>query len=638
MLTDRIRAVSTNRGFAIGSLLFAVHIIGAAALPVVLSIGRPRFMAFYLIAVGSMLFLDLLVVTRTYRDELLDVPSHAVRFVSLRAVLVLLLACVALVSFGGQSSVVLLLLSLAIFSNIVVLGNAERPGRSIASLASMIFAAVLLLWSETSKGVLFTGSGDTVGHLDTITAIVRSGSLLNLPSGRLASYPLTHIASAEAVLVSGGDVYVMSITYLQLAISCAVLFTFVTVRNLTDQRTAAIAAGVFSALPTLVSAGSRLHYQSFSFVFSCLFIMLAVGMYRIRADKLIFVVVSAWIVTHHVSLLLSLPFLFILLIAYGRNDSDAYPRYLSFLFLSLAFVYTYYSKGTLFGLINWVFVSNPPGGVPGGYSVDFYNDLFDLIRFSISDFLNYVYYIPLTAIPAAGVVLALGSRAKLTDIAEDELSLLVATAPAFIVFVPTPLWILLEGTGQLSRWFSVLAPFMIITVAITARYFIQRGFELGSRSNANLALLLLVTLLVLSAPNTGDLNGMAGYEGEPRRYIAESEMQAIDHVVEYPNSGQVHSYTHIPRYIDSETVGGGEVDGDRLIRVQLTGSEGLPRGLSIISNERLSESLVSIRKCVERDTSRICSGFATISVDADSVGAGSSKAYTNGDTTVYWVP
>jgi hypothetical protein len=617
------------------TLVLFAHLLGAAGFILVSTVGRVRFMSFYLVLLASLIIFDILFfrVSKFPLQNRVDKHQETVQvcLFNKRMGLISSLLSLSILLITGQGWAFLISVSLSFTVGVGIAFKYTNQTRKSIGLVTILTSSFLLMASEATKGALYSDTGDPIHHLATINNILQSHYLTGVARPRRMPYLFFHTGASEVANVTGLEARMATLLFIAICIQLAILSIYLFVRNLIDYKVAAIAAVVLATLPTVVISGSIAHYRSLSFVFLVFFIYLVVARPHQRIGIVLTIVILAWILTHHVSIVLASLFLTMLALTgfrYYRQTTS-----ISFiLILGVVFTYYYVTTDTVVELLVWLFFTSPSaeGAAATGYQVEYYANLIEFIIAAIPTFLNYIFYVPLLSIGGYGLCRLWIQRSP----TEDIISVILLSLPAIIVFVPNPAWILLEGVAEIPRWQLIAAPFFVIPIAYGIKEVVSKKGSSSATSNFHIVIFIVIVLLVFSAPNNGDLVDMAGFEKEPQRYITNEEMAMLDHTIEYPTSGKIYSYSDLPLYLSKYgTYPSQDVEIGQL---QANQSQIQANNVTIlISNKTLHTNAVGLEKCNIITGSEVCSLYVASHQNYTPNFQKSQKIYSNGGGEIY---
>lgn len=615
------------------SILIA-HLAGVLGFYVVLVVGRSRFMAFFLIMLFSLITFDTYYFKNSF-SQLIPQLNQQYREVLCDSRLPIILALVTLSIFllFGQRLVLLLLIALAITLGIGVVNNSSTSqGRAIGIgvIASM---SLLLIISESLKGALYVGSGDSLVHLNIIDTIIQTGDTEGAAQSRLMPYLLFHIYISGVTQLFGLAVPETASLILAIAFQVVVLYVYLITSRESNPTAGAVAAALLGTLPPVVYAGSLVHYRSWSFVYLGLFIYFITSKRNHQRFGGVLVVVSViWVFTHHVSIVFAGSFLTAIAIGGMLSKQNRRP----FLFLIVLFVIFFHRYVVLTDglktLITWIFFTSPSaeGVTSGGYQVVYNGDILSLIKSSLPTFLNYIYYIPLIGIGGYGLAQVLTMRTERIDLR----FLAPVSIISIIIFIPNPVWIPMEGLAEIPRWHLISAPFVVIPLGIGISAAIPQSSASEISPASVLMLFTVIALLVVSAPMNGGLENTAGYEKQPQRFFTNEEVKMMDFAIAHISDRSVYGYSKVPTYIEKNSPSADHIQARR-IEVPADGKTIRPAdGYTLFSKRTFERSAIALSGCREVNGESVCI-FTVVSnseykTDFDT----SSIVYTNGGAEI----
>jgi hypothetical protein len=129
--------------------------------------------------------------------------------------------------------------------------------------------------------------------------------------------------------------------------------------------------------------------------------------------------------------------------------------------------------------------------------------------------------------------------------------LLAGFVPAAVLYYPNPVWIVLRGIAELSRWQLMMLPLLIALPALGLKRVVSHG---NPSSVSNGIVWIMVILLVFTSLGSGltnpGLTDFAGIDKEPRRYLSGQQIAAAEWTFSYVGNQTVRSSSELPNYIE----------------------------------------------------------------------------------------
>lgn len=625
--------------------IFLSNISSIIGYLIVRYIARPRFMAFYLILLSSLLIFDFLFLTYSFVPGLFSqsllVQNKSIEWIfDFKVGLIFIFIAISVYLLAGPGITFYLLLTAIIVIGTILLSMSPSPEQRIAGLGLLLIASSMLILSESMKGTFYTGSGDSVFHTTIIQSISSNGSVVeNIVPPRMRLYLGFHRYASMGTILLNIDARTATALLMAGAFQLTTLSVYLFTKRIDQAVTAAITAGLFATLPTVIYAGSLAHYRSLSFVYFTFFIFLMTeSNHRRRFFIPVLLVIPAWIITHHVSIVLASVFLGSLVFSeiISRQRNIVIP---SISIFALVFIYYYANiTGSLREIFVWIFITSPgaSGVTATAYTITYITDLTTLITMAIPVYLSYFYYVPLLGFGGFGFYLLLVRCVNPLGYQPNWKYLIPTAFPAFAIYVPNPLWIPLESVAEISRWQLIAAPFFVMIVAIGIQSLLKIERPQWAPSLLQVSLLVIVVVsLVISAPMNGGLVDMVGNEHQPQRYFTNQEIAALDHVVDYPTDEDLSAYSDAGTYISLRMPSQSETQTISRIEVQDEETAIRPAdGLTVFSQSAYENNGVKLNRCHSVNNDQICHTIIATPTDFHLEFHQSGKIYANGDTEI----
>lgn len=560
LLTPVQRAVANpdRRRRSLLAVVVLAHLVLAAAAFLVVGFGRPRFLGLFLyVVLGVVVFDLLLLVSRSNtRDRLQTAVAWPVLGLATRwevAVLALSLAVITL-AFEGRGLPFYLLV--AAYVVLVILRAIRLDARETAPTSTLVLLSVgslALISAQVFTVAFFFGTSDSIVHTTVTQTIVDSGGLSGIESTRYYGFPLLHVFSAMATLVTALPARTVIAVELALLFQAALWSIYLFVNRWSgSQTTALVATALVAVNPAFIDFGTKAHYQALSFVFFAVFLFLLFSHPKDRRDVVVTTLVFvAWVGTHHVSVVIALGLIAVpvcvrLVLDRSRPLSRFASRTIALQYATFLFVFTVYWVSiteSVQGLITWIFFTSAAasGLESRSYVVRLYTELEPLVVASLPFFVDNLYFGLLLAVAGIGVwvlvttSLALDARWQVVG---------VAFLAAAAIYFPNPAWIPLEGVAEFSRWSLMTLPFLLVVPALGVIHLVRRteGTRLERAVVVVVVFGLVFTSLAAGMTNPS-LANVAGFEKDNQRYMTTQELATGDFVLTYAGSDQ-HVASH----------------------------------------------------------------------------------------------
>lgn len=515
--------------------LLLVHLALPVGLWFTVRIGRPRFVGLALYLVCAVLLVDVLLAlsrpsVETVTDGVLDARVPTILLILSGGVLALLGPGV-LFYLGATGTLLLVLLR--------VFAQDESATVGRANVGLVCGTSALLLSSQVFTVAYYVNTPDTINHTSTAIVLAEGGSLSAIEATRYFSYSALHVLASTGLqftqlkprLLMG----LLTIGLFQVALLAAFLFF----ANWGKSRSLALIGTLLVSINiAFLHYGSVAHYQSLSFVFFCVFLaLLSRGQWTARDVVLTIPVVTTWIVTHHVSVLMAITLLVVplgyLVLRIWKRDRRSSDRQTVFMFSVFCLTFgIYWSLVTakFQELLVWTFFSSSAAeGLPSDiYLVQTFDSLEQLLSESVPFFLDSLHYSFLLALACIGILVILT-----TDLVKDEQwhLVLLGFLPAAVLYFPNPVWIPLEGLIPFNRWRLMLLPFLMLVPAVGFRY----GMQLTDGSLLRrVGVVLFTAALVFTTVTSGmahpGLTDLAGIQKGSQDHLTDEELRSGEFV------------------------------------------------------------------------------------------------------------
>ncbi|SFG73110.1 hypothetical protein SAMN04488063_2814 [Halopelagius inordinatus] len=640
-----------TRDTALRVALLATHVVVVAGLWLTLRIGRPRFVGLGLYVLVAVLFVDILLLLLVRAS---DEPTSAslTRVLDPRVPAIVLLASIAILALLGPGAEFYLGISV-VFVVVLLRSVVLERDRFLSGvdLALLLGASVSVLCSQVFTVAYYVSTADTVNHTSTAIVLRDAGFLGSIEGTRYFAFAAFHVLSSVGMAFTGLEPRLLTGALVIAMFQIVLLSAYLFFRYLTSSRSFAVVGAVLMAINiAYIHYGSVAHYQSMSFTFFCLFLFLLFRGSWSGRDLLVTVpLLVAWILTHHVSILMAI-ILTAMPVAYlsirARHDPEmAYRSNTMLLFATLCLMFGVYWAvvTTKFSeILVWVFFSSASAdGIPAvSYIAQSYASVPELLERSLPFFVDSLHYAFLMAVGGVGAWVLLRSR----QLSDPRWKVVVLGAvPATLLYFPNPAWVPLEGLAEFNRWRLMVLPFVVLLPAVGIRHVIKSGRTGSLRTAAvvGFALVLVFTTVASGLTHPG-LTDLAGIQKGPQEYLSGEEMATTEfvygHMAEQQRAtSRSDMYVYLRQYTWALDKGFDESQFDRL--------EASHRSKRILSGSDLTVMSVDAfrKQGIKVDVTEIQSGLysgdvkVTETVSADDYRwnrhAG-DVVYSNGDVVV----
>jgi len=520
------------------TLLRAAFVIGHLALPIgiwaAVRIGRPRFVGLSLYIVTAVVLIDVLLFLGRSSAEAVTRGALDTRFP-----VILLIGSAGVLALVGKG--LLFYLGVTATLLLVLLRSVSQDETTIASRANLLLTcgtSVLLIASKVLTVAYFVRVPDTINHTTATIVLLNGESLSAIESTRYFSYSAFHLLASTGMrftqLRPRMFMSVLMIAFFQIALLAAFLFF----RNWGQSRSLALIGIVLISINTaFLHYAAVPHYQSMSFVFFCVFLaLLTMGRWSTRYVTVTAVIVTAWIVTHHVSILmvislLATPIGYLAIRTWKhKQGTDRQTVFVFSVFCLMFGVYWAIVTTQFREVLVWTFfTSSAAEGIPSDiYLVQTINSVEQLLLSSIPFFLDSLHYSFLLALACIGLLVLLRTD-RLVDL-NWRLALL-GFLPAAVLYFPNPAWIPLEGLIPFQRWRLMVLPLLMLVPAAGFRYGIRPGNGTSiRRAGVVVFTVALVFVTITSGMAYPALTDFAGIQKGGQDYITDEELTATEFV------------------------------------------------------------------------------------------------------------
>lgn len=542
------------RSFLKVGLIFA-HLALPAGLWLAIRIGRPRFLGLALYIVTAVLLIDILIFigrssVETALEGGIDVRIPTILFIGSGGLLALLGP--GIVFYSGITATLVV-----VIFRVLARGDSAKPGWS--DLGLVCGSSVLLIASQVLTVAYFVRVADNVNHTTTAMVLRDSGWLSAISATRYFAFSAFHVLASTGMRFTQLRPRLFIAVFMIALFQIALVAVFLFFRHWGQSRSLALIGTLLVSINiSFFHYGSIAHYQSMSFVLFCVFLaILARGNWSVRDVAVTTPILTTWIVTHHVSVLMAIALLAVpigyLAVQIWTRGREAQERPTVFMFTTFCLMFGAYwiVVTTKFReVLVWVFFSSSAAeGIPSDiYLVRSIRSIQRLVYESLPFFVDSLHYSFLLALAFIGVlVVATADRFR----NQRWRLVLVGFVPAAVIYFPNPVWIPLEGLIPFNRWRLMVLPFLLLVPAVGIRYGLQPA--IGTRLR-QVGVLLFTVALVFTTVTSGmshpNLTDLAGIEKGSQQYLTEEELSASEFTFAYLTDGQrVHARTDLRAYL-----------------------------------------------------------------------------------------
>jgi hypothetical protein len=176
-------------------------------------------------------------------------------------------------------------------------------------ITEIIFVSLNLIWGVTLKYPLFFGGTDILGHLFSIQTILSSTHIAGLKD--YIHYPLFHIYNAIVIIITNMDLRTGLFLFMGIAWEVGVLIVYLIFKKISNSRKFSLTACLLFAISSLViSSGMYAITRSLAFILIVGWLYLILIQNNIKYILFSIIIMVALILTHHTTILLSIPIIF----------------------------------------------------------------------------------------------------------------------------------------------------------------------------------------------------------------------------------------------------------------------------------------------------------------------------------------
>lgn len=417
-------------------------------------------------------------------------------------------------------------------------------------LVLLMLGGGLLIASQTLTVAYYAETRDTLYHSAVASRIANYG-LDSIAGARYEGLTAYHVIVATGLGMADISARLFAAVLFVVVFPVVIPLALEVAHEFRFGSTLGLLAGVAVAVnPAFVRWGSQAHPQSLSFLFLAFFILLLARETHNRRFLALSVLLSGvWVMTHHLSLFMSLALVGVPLGVLGVQKAKALiqrkfdssfgptvaPGGAKYVVLVACTLLYWEEIGVIQESRDWVFEYSPAasaGVETTAKLIVTYDDPATLVRESIPTLLSNLHYGLWIGFAALGIwSLFKSTRVKTRHVPMALLALIAAG----VFYFPNPAWIPLRGVAFLDRWGIMTLPFIAGAVALALDRL--RRTAVG-RGRVLLPVLLLFVLLTVSVsagfsdPSTSDI---AGFEKGERKYLSSDDMAAVSYTTTYSN-------------------------------------------------------------------------------------------------------
>jgi hypothetical protein len=424
-----------------------------------------------------------------------------------------------------------------------------------ADVVLLMLGAGLLIASQTLTVAYYAVTRDTMYHSAVATRLGNYG-LGAVAGTRYDDLQIYHVIKATGIGMTDTSARLFAAVFFAVVFPVTVPIALEVVRNLGLPSVFGVLAGVTMVVnPEFISWGSQAHPQSLSFLFLVFFILLlSERTHHLRSLVLSLLLIGAWVMTHHLSVFMSIALLGVPVgvvgvqraVQFFRQESqtpqDGFPDPASlgtpmqkYVILVGTMLLYWEETGIIREPTQWLFEYSPAAsaGVDTTQSLIItYDDPVTLIAESIPTVLSDLHY----GLWLGAAALGIWALFKSTRVGANRIPpVLLSFFAAALLYFPNPTWVPLQGIALLPRWGIMTLPFIAIAVVLGLE---RLGTNIASekaRVVPVLMIVLLVTVSVSSGFSDPSPTDIAGYEKGERKYLSNADLGAFTYTVTYSN-------------------------------------------------------------------------------------------------------
>jgi hypothetical protein len=592
------------------SLAF-LNVCVLAGLAVAVQTGRSRFFGMTVIGVLTVGLVDAMIF-RPFDRAGSAVVARTARFWAVagdrRFAASALLASVGVLFTLGRGLAFFFLVGVSVTSVVLHVHLADRERIPVVSnLLLLASSGGLLVGGQVLTVPYYVRTHDTLYHTAVARRIAAAGSLAPVVGTRYQDLPVFHTLGAVWIQLSGVAPRAIIGVGFAVLFPVVVLAGYAFVRNVTGSpRVGLFGAALLAVNPEFVGWGTQAHVQSLSFVFLAVFLLLLSKWARdVRYTLAAGVVTLAWVMTHHLSVFMSV----VLVTAWigaglawwllaNRGEQKLISRPLQqFLLLVVAVSVYWLISGLFWEPIIWITEHSTASstGLPTDqFVIRSYSNPLELAAASVPFLLNNLHYAFFLALCGYGLWALVRSEDGLPEHVRPKVAIgLVAAAP---LYVPNPTWIVARGMAALNRWGIMTLLFLLPIGAVG----LKRLATAPGPTKRVLAVALVVLAATFVSVGAGftdpSLSDATGYDKGASKHLSTGDLAAADHVTRYTDDTPVRSSDALSGYLRFE--GWSPRTSDRPDRFSLSmvedGRIAIEPGLTVVDYGSLRDHRVKL--------------------------------------------
>lgn len=637
-----------SRSIIMYLLLIFITIIHLSLIPgfyFAIQIGRAQFVGLLMYIVLSLAILDFAILFQIWRnrENIIYRYPHDVPTIDGRIIASLIAISISIVTVTGTGLIFYFSISIVII--LVFIRILCDDNSKIGIILNFFFITLIsfcLIAARTLTVYFPADSSDSITHTAIANNIVYYESLSSFSGTRYWGYFIFHILSAMGVQITALPTRTLISVFTGILFQVVLLSVgAVVIKWCSSIRSALLVSALLGFNVQFLTWGSKAHYQSLSFVFMSVFILIIVLHLKDRRMILPGLIVAfAWLMTHHISVLMFLTIIvptIVISITLGSMNINKVSLLLGLIFTILFLVHWSLTTGTIITPLNWLLFRSPISqGISSTMFIETHEIGEELLQESISVFLSYLHLSIILAFFVIGLLVALDNC---SEHKKRWIPILFSGMLAAVFYFPNPLWIPLEGALLIERWWIIMVPFAMILSSYGLQEIVNR--DLNSMVSVIL-ISVIMFLLIFASVSTGvgspSLANIAGYEDGYQPYLTDKDREATTFANSYKETDQQISGTSLTAQyaFRQEWQYDTDVEEETYQRVRIDGPNGkviYNPGLTIFQvNAYYQNSIMVNIESDQSDNIRTTGGNSNIYWEPDS----ENIVYTNGDTIIHY--
>jgi len=232
----------------------------------------------------------------------------------LTTVLLFIISIIILFLFPTRPWVYFILIAL-ISGSIFIQILCERPKWiDYVIISEIIILSLNLIWGVVLKYPFYFGATDVLGHLYGVQTVIQTAHTASLET--YINYPLFHIFNAIGAEITGLSLRTNVFMFMGITWEVGILFTYLLFRKISGSRRLSLSACLLYAISSsLIVYGMSAIPRSLAFVIILCWLYLIANKNNLRYTFLSLIAMSALILTHHTTIVLSIPILIVVYIS-----------------------------------------------------------------------------------------------------------------------------------------------------------------------------------------------------------------------------------------------------------------------------------------------------------------------------------